>query len=76
MNLLAEVAARTEPPDPSIVTPGVEGFIAFGVLALMVIGLVLLMSRQLRRIDTRVAHQQAEEVAAARQDERANPDQS
>ncbi|MFV0253010.1 MAG: hypothetical protein ACK5H2_06690 [Beutenbergiaceae bacterium] len=56
--------AENEPPDPSIVTPGVEGFIAFGILAVLMILLVLSMSRHLRKVDLRAAQQAADEAAA------------
>ncbi|MFV0426695.1 MAG: hypothetical protein ACK5KU_06625 [Beutenbergiaceae bacterium] len=59
----AVLLAQAEAPDPQTVTPGVEGFIAFGVLALMMIFLVLNMSRHLRKIDARAAAQRAAEEA-------------
>ncbi len=54
--------ADTQPPDPLTVTPGVGGFLVFGLLALIVILLVLNMSKHLRRIDARAAQQEADEA--------------
>lgn len=52
-------------PDPSIVTPGVPGFVVFALLAIIVLVLVLSMSRHLRRIDVRAAQEERDEQERA-----------
>lgn len=54
------------PVDPAAVTPGIEGFTAIAVLAILVFGLGFFIVRTLRRISYREEVQQeiAEELAA------------
>lgn len=57
------ILADTMPADATV-TPGLEGFLTFFALAVIVVLLVLNMSKHLRRIDARAAQQEAEESAA------------
>lgn len=54
------------PVDPAAVTPGIEGFTAIAVLAILVFGLCFFIVRTLRRMSYReeVQQQIAEELAA------------
>lgn len=49
-------------PDDVTVTPGLEGFLTFFALAIIVVLLVLSMSKHLRRVDTRAAQEEADEA--------------
>lgn len=65
MNLVeafADVVADQQIPDDATVTPGLEGFLTFFALAIIVVLLVLSMSKHLRRVDTRAAEEAADEA--------------
>lgn len=49
-------------PDDATVTPGIEGFAVFALLAVIVLLLVLSMSRHLRKVDTHAAQLEADEA--------------
>ena len=61
-SVLADVAADQQIPDDATVTPGIEGFLTFFVLAIIVVLLVLSMSKHLRRVDLRAAQEEADEA--------------
>ena len=56
------ILAEPQIPDDATVTPGVEGFLVFAALAVIVLLLVLSMSRHLRKVDSRAAMLEAEEA--------------
>jgi peptidoglycan/LPS O-acetylase OafA/YrhL len=59
--------AETPVPDldPSVVTPGIEGFLVFFVLALAAWLLYRSLLKQIRRVDVRAAQRREEEARAA-----------
>ncbi|GAB2606853.1 hypothetical protein [Pseudactinotalea suaedae] len=61
-SVLAHAAANQQIPDDATVTPGIEGFLTFFVLAIVVVLLVLSMSKHLRRVDLRAAQEEADEA--------------
>jgi hypothetical protein len=61
-HVLAGVTAEQQIPDDATVTPGIEGFLTFFALAIIVVLLVLSMSKHLRRVDARAAEEAADEA--------------
>jgi len=65
----ATIAPFAETPapelDPSVVTPGIEGFLVFFVLALAAWLLYRSLLKQIRRVDVRAAQRREEEARAA-----------
>ena len=65
----ASIAPFAETPapelDPSVVTPGIEGFLVFFVLALAAWLLYRSLLKQIRRVDVRAAQRREEEARAA-----------
>lgn len=67
----ASIAPFAETPgpatdlDPSVVTPGIEGFLVFFVLALAAWFLYRSLLKQIRRVDVRAAQRREEEARAA-----------
>lgn len=61
------ILADQQIPDDATVTPGIEGFMVFALLAVIVLLLVLSMSKHLRRIDKRAAEEAADAEDAARE---------
>ncbi len=59
--------AETPTPDldPSVVTPGIEGFLVFFLLALAAWLLYRSLLKQIRRVDVRAAQRREEEARAA-----------
>lgn len=68
---LASIAPFAETPgpspdlDPSVVTPGIEGFLVFFVLALAAWFLYRSLLKQIRRVDVRAAQRREAETRAA-----------
>ena len=67
--MMSPIAPFAETPapelDPSVVTPGIEGFLVFFVLALAAWLLYRSLLKQIRRVDVRAAQRREEEARAA-----------